>query len=185
MSFTIIVLYNPINRLNKNIATGCSWKIVCNWAYDYPKSKCIIYFRSTEISRFFELMVTLFNVVMYNIASTKNNLLPLLRIYICLMLSWWPTDIARNVSFAIIVEFIYCWIIQVVKFDFLYHLENAPNVAPIKSIGIVHAYCILWPHWLISYPNCYISSIVIYIFEVAWLPFMTNACIILQCLYCQ
>ena len=107
VSFTIIVLYNPINRLNKNITTGRSWKIVCNWAYDYPKSKCIIYFRSTEISRFFELMVTLFNVVMYNIASTKNNLLPLLRIYICLMLSWWPTDIARNVSFAIIVEFIY------------------------------------------------------------------------------
>ena len=107
MFYYIIQSSSPISRLNKNIATCCWWTIVCNWRYDYPKSKCIIYFRSTEISRFFELMVTLFDVVMYNIASTKNNLLPLLRIYICLMLSWWPTDIARNVSFAIIVEFIY------------------------------------------------------------------------------
>ena len=98
---------SPFNRLNKYITAVCCWKMVCNWTYDYPKSKCIIYFRSTEISRFFELMVTLFDVVMYNIASTKSNLLPLLRIYICLMLSWWPQALARDVSFIVIVKFIY------------------------------------------------------------------------------
>ena len=137
MFYYIIQVSSPFNKLNKYITTVCCWKMVCNWTYDYPKSKCIIYFRSTEISRFFELMVTLFNVVMYNIASTKNNLLPLLRIYICLMLSWWPTALARNVSFIVIVKFIY--IIGSYKMKNLgikNNLESAPNIAPIKSIDI-------------------------------------------------